>query len=231
MEAPAATQPNLLLETSRPAVRTFFEGLGFPIAPAPGEADVAVIDASLDPRTAVELCRELREREPALPVAALVCCPHALTPWDLGALLDAGVGGVLDLRAQADEARRAILDVAGGGAVFHLQLPRGSGRLLDDVFGASRILRQTQVPLLELVARGLSDHELGRRLHLSPHTIKHHIEQLRRDVGARNRTELAAWAGRHGFYEPDGSEAALEAAGSGRGTRPFYPLKTRRMRL
>jgi DNA-binding NarL/FixJ family response regulator len=30
--------------------------------------------------------------------------------------------------------------------------------------------------------------------------VKHHVDQLRRDVGVRNRTELAAWAGRNGFY-------------------------------
>ena len=52
------------------------------------------------------------------------------------------------------------------------------------------------------MAAGLPDHEIGRRLHLSPHTVKHHIEQLRGELGARNRIELAAWAGRHGFYRP-----------------------------
>src|SRR5438552_856135 len=59
---------------------------------------------------------------------------------------------------------------------------------------------------LELVARGLSDREIGAVLHLSPHTIKHHVEHLRAEVGARNRTELAAWAGRHGFYRPEADD-------------------------
>jgi len=30
--------------------------------------------------------------------------------------------------------------------------------------------------------------------------VKHRIEQLRNELGVRNRTELAAWAGRNGFY-------------------------------
>jgi DNA-binding NarL/FixJ family response regulator len=54
--------------------------------------------------------------------------------------------------------------------------------------------------LLELVAYGRSDREIGALLHLSPHTVKHRIERLRDALGARNRIELAAWAGRHGFY-------------------------------
>ncbi len=55
--------------------------------------------------------------------------------------------------------------------------------------------------LLELVARGFTDSEIGRTLHLSPHTVKHQLESRAPPSGARNRTELAAWAGRHGFYE------------------------------
>ena len=47
----------------------------------------------------------------------------------------------------------------------------------------------------------LSDHEIGASLHLSPHTVKHHVDTLRAEVGARNRIELAAWAGKNGFYE------------------------------
>ena len=55
-----------------------------------------------------------------------------------------------------------------------------------------------------LVAQGLSDREIGARLHLSRHTVHHKIERLRGDLGLRNRTELAAWAGRQGLYPPSG---------------------------
>src|SRR2546426_849033 len=66
-----------------------------------------------------------------------------------------------------------------------------------------RALRERQ-PSLPIV--GLPDYEIGARLHLSPHTVKHHIEALRDEVGARNRIELAAWAGQNGFYAPGSSD-------------------------
>ena len=56
--------------------------------------------------------------------------------------------------------------------------------------------------------KGLSDREIASRLHRSPHTIKHYVERLREAVGARNRIELAAWAGRHGFDQPSSSSVA-----------------------
>jgi DNA-binding NarL/FixJ family response regulator len=54
--------------------------------------------------------------------------------------------------------------------------------------------------VITLVAHGLSDREIGARLHLSRHTVHHKIERLRDDLGLKNRIELAAWAGRHGLY-------------------------------
>ena len=68
------------------------------------------------------------------------------------------------------------------------------------VFAGRPERRELQLQLLELVALGLPDHEIGRRLHLSPHTVKHQIEDLRTALRVRNRTELAAWAGKNGFY-------------------------------
>jgi DNA-binding CsgD family transcriptional regulator len=72
--------------------------------------------------------------------------------------------------------------------------------LLRDMFARDDPRTDLDLRMLELLAFGLPDHEIGRRLYLSPHTIKHHVEHLRWELGLRNRIELAAWAGRHGFY-------------------------------
>ena len=201
------------MPTSRPPVRTFFEGLGFDVdviavAPESARAEpelveratVAVVDVALEPLAAVELIRELAGRRPSLPVSALVCCPHAVTPWGLRALLAAGVTSFLDLRARTDDLRRSVYGMARGDAVLNLQVGRGGRTLLRDVLTGPEQRSRAQLTLLELVARGLSDREIAGELYLSPHTVKHHIEHLRTAVGVRNRVELAAWAGRHGFY-------------------------------
>jgi DNA-binding NarL/FixJ family response regulator len=190
----------LLISTRRPAVERFFStlarnGLGLRV-------DRTVVDVGLDGLAGVDVCAELRRRRPELPLVALLCCAQALTPWDLRTLVGLGVGGVLDLQATPDETLRALQAVAAGGTVLHLHLRRGHRALLRDIL-TGRGASATQLRLLELVALGLPDHEIARRVHLSPHTVKHHIEQLRRQVGARNRTELAAWAGRQGLYAPE----------------------------
>jgi DNA-binding NarL/FixJ family response regulator len=162
-------------------------------------ATTAVVDIGLDQTAAIEVCQELHRRRPELPVNALTCCPHALPPWNLRALITAGVSSVLDLEATSDEIRRALESVARGGAVLHLQ-PSGERRGLRGILEGGELKSRMQVQLLELVACGLPDREIARRIHLSPHTVKHHIDSLREQVGARNRIELAAWAGRNGLY-------------------------------
>jgi DNA-binding NarL/FixJ family response regulator len=81
--------------------------------------------------------------------------------------------------------------------------------LLREILSAGEPSSMARVELLQLVARGLPDHEIGRRLHMSPHTVKHHIEDLRDGLGARNRIELAAWAGRNGLYAPEDGRPAV----------------------
>ena len=211
---------HLVLVTSRPAVQFFFAGLSEhslrPLAITHARlelealarhtrelerATTVVVDMGVEPEAATRVCRELHERWRGLPIVALLCCPQSVTPWNLRAMIASGVNAVLDLQSTPDETLRAVESVADGGTL--LQLRRGHRALLRDVLAARGPKVETPARLLELVAHGLPDREIGRRLHLSPHTVKHHIESLRHEVGVRNRTELAAWAGRHGFYSPD----------------------------
>jgi DNA-binding NarL/FixJ family response regulator len=177
----------LLLLSERAGVRALFassEAVGV------ADADVAVVDGAA--HDALEVVRSLLDERPELPVAVLLCCPRCVSAATVRALLAAGVAGFLDLHTTPAELRDAAGALATGATVLHLRL---SGGVLRDVLEISNL--QSQV--LGLVAQGLRDREIGERLHLSPHTVKHRVEQLCRAVRARNRIELAAWAGRNGY--------------------------------
>jgi DNA-binding NarL/FixJ family response regulator len=64
-------------------------------------------------------------------------------------------------------------------------------------------LSPREVVVLRLVARGLSNREVGRELVISEHTVANHIRAILRKTGCANRTEATAYAYRHGLAAPD----------------------------
>jgi DNA-binding NarL/FixJ family response regulator len=70
-----------------------------------------------------------------------------------------------------------------------LMLPRS---LPDD-------LSPREVEILRLVARGLSNREIGRELTISEHTAANHVRSILRKTGCANRTEATTYAHRRGL--------------------------------
>jgi len=104
--------------------------------------------------------------------------------------------------------RQALRDVASGAVIVRIQHdPAHWLALRDAVTGREQLVEESvhtfaeqDARLLRLSAKGLSEGEIGQRLHLAPSTVHRQLEQLRHALGARNRIELAAWAGLHGYY-------------------------------
>jgi DNA-binding CsgD family transcriptional regulator/tetratricopeptide (TPR) repeat protein len=60
-------------------------------------------------------------------------------------------------------------------------------------------LSPREAQILELVARGLSNREIGERLSISEHTAANHVRSILRKTECANRTEAASFAHRHGL--------------------------------
>ena len=62
-------------------------------------------------------------------------------------------------------------------------------------------LSPREAEILRLVARGLSNREIGETLFISEHTAANHIRSILRKTGCANRTEAASYAHRHSLVE------------------------------
>ncbi len=62
-------------------------------------------------------------------------------------------------------------------------------------------LSAREAQILRLVARGLSNREIGATLFISEHTAANHIRSILRKTGCANRTEAASYAHRHDLVE------------------------------
>jgi DNA-binding NarL/FixJ family response regulator len=60
-------------------------------------------------------------------------------------------------------------------------------------------LSPREVDIIRLVARGLSNRQIGEELFISPHTAANHVRSILRKTSCANRTEAATYAHRHGL--------------------------------
>lgn len=171
-------------------------------------ARLVAIDVYHDPDAAVQFCRAVREWRPELPLLALVCCTHLHRVRTFQRLLAAGVHSYIDSSVEPEQLPHLLRRAAQGSRVVHLDLSPEQETLLEGLIGGHRraprargifLPSGSDIEVLALVARGLSDRQIGQQLHRSEHTIDHHVKRLCETAGVSNRTALAAWAVRHGF--------------------------------
>lgn len=123
--------------------------------------------------------------------------------------LEKGASGFLLKDAEPDEIVRAIRAAASGDAVLS---PGVTRRLLADYArrprrreiapGALDALTDREREVMVLVARGLSNDEIAKRLWVSPLTAKTHVSRILSKLGARDRAQLVVLAYEHGLVEP-----------------------------
>jgi len=108
--------------------------------------------------------------------------------------------GVLSRHAGASQIDAAIRAVSAGLIV------RWPGAI-DAGFGAMRetdghaLLTPRELEVLATLAEGMTNKAIARRLNISLHTVKFHLESLFRKLGARTRTEAVAKASERRRYE------------------------------
>ena len=93
--------------------------------------------------------------------------------------------------------RPIVAEDAIVGALVQLSIrPRTLARsvLSTGVAGWSS-LTDAERAVAEVVARGLTNREAGRRVYLSPHTVDSHLRQVFRKLGINSRVELARLVG------------------------------------
>jgi DNA-binding NarL/FixJ family response regulator len=161
----------------------------------------------------LEATRQLRRSCPNTQILALTV--HDDKQYFMQ-MLAAGASGYLTKLAAPDELVSAIHAVADGHIYLQPALARwlieDYQRLSDasgaqgtppearsyDVTGLS-VLSERERQVLELVARGQSNVEIGRQLGLSPKTIARHRERIMKRLKMHSRTELVKFAIRTGL--------------------------------
>jgi DNA-binding NarL/FixJ family response regulator len=161
--------------------------------------EVVLLDARLPDMAGPEVCRGLCEALPDVAVAILT----TFTDDELvRQCVRAGAKGYLLKEIPRLDLAASIRSLAGGESVVDrkvlpqvLAVVRQSAQLEDP----DQPLTERQRVILRLVADGLSNREIAEHIHLSELTVKSYIEDLLKQLGARNRVHAAILATRRGW--------------------------------
>jgi DNA-binding NarL/FixJ family response regulator len=161
------------------------------------DPDVAVLDVRLEEGNGVEACREIRSRHPR--TACLILTSFSDDEALFQAIMAGAAGYVLKQIRSADLVDAVRRVAAGQNLLDPVVTARVLERLRRGPEQDERLARLTEQErkVLDLLAEGLTNREIGERLHLAEKTIKNYVTALLSKMGMARRTEAAVYAVRH----------------------------------
>jgi DNA-binding NarL/FixJ family response regulator len=164
-----------------------------------GLADIVLMDLSMPGMDGVEATSEVLALRPQARVVILTSFAEQARVL---AALDAGAVGYLLKDTEPDDLIHAVHQAAAGNApispraALALLPPRGASKPSPS---ANLSPRERQV--LALVAVGLPNKSIARRLQISEKTVKAHLTRIFAALDVYDRTSAALWAQRHGLLD------------------------------
>lgn len=163
---------------------------------------VAVLDVALEGSAidGIVLCRRLREELPEVEVVFYT----ARDELGLASkLFDAGAKGVVSKADRSGDLLRAVLLVSRGKTYTSPAFAARAGRADFEE------LSPKQLAVLQLLAQGMDRKQMAERLGIGEETVKTHLAEVRRKLGARTSAQAVAIGLVNAMFEaaPDGAPA------------------------
>jgi DNA-binding NarL/FixJ family response regulator len=166
--------------------------------------DVLLLDMRMPGGGGVEVCRRVKE---LLPDTAVLVITSFDDDEELFGVLDAGASGYIMKDTRPDRVAHAVRSVMEGQAVFDAAVASRiiSGRT-NGTNGNALLadpLSERELEVLELMAKGLSNKEIGRALWIGETTVKTHVSHILRKLGQSDRTQAVLAALKSGIVRLD----------------------------
>jgi len=171
--------------------------------------DIVLMDIRMPVMDGLEATRRIIADEQLSGTRVIVLTTFELDEYVFEALR-AGASGFLLKDIEPAELRQAVRVVAAGDALLSPSVTRRlirqfvaqtGPRLVDPA--RLDVLTDREREVMALVARGLSNQEIGQRLVMSPATAKTHVSRAMLKLNARDRAQLVVFAYQTGLVTPE----------------------------
>ena len=158
------------------------------------DPDVVLMDIEMPGVDGVEATQRIGATAPRVAVVILTTFADRVR---ITRALDAGAAGYLLKDAEPSELIDGIRAAAAGATPIS---PRVADRLSDGPVPGTLTPREREV--LALLADGLPNKQIARRLGIAEKTVKAHLTRVFAALDVTDRTQAALWAQRHGYAGP-----------------------------
>lgn len=167
--------------------------------------ELVVLDVRMPRLNGIEACREIRAEVPEANVLMLTSFADEKAVM---AAIVAGASGFMLKEVQTTELIEAMRTVGRGGKTLD---PVSAAAVIDQIRRGNVVseedrlaqqLSEREQRILELIADGLTNREIGEQLYLSEKTVKHHVSDILGKLGLSRRVEAAAFAIRRAASRP-----------------------------
>src|SRR4051794_13970174 len=159
--------------------------------------DVAILDGRLPDGSGIDVCREVRSRDPD--IKALI-----LTSYDddeaLFAAIMAGASGYTLKQVRGNDLVETVRLVAAGRSTLD---PSVTAQVLDRVRNGPPVDKELQQltaqeqRILDLIGEGLTNRQIADRIYLAEKTVKNYASSMFAKLGLTSRTQAAIFASKH----------------------------------
>ena len=166
--------------------------------------DVVLIDIAMPKVDGIEAAKQIKSACPKTAVLILSAYKHDRYVYTC---MKARVDGYLLKNMAPRELTNAIRLVHAGEAVFSLEATSGVLDRLFDVKDKEKAgvddLCSRELEVLELAAQGMINKDIASQLCISEHTVRSHLANIFRKLGAETRTEAVSLAFKKGLINMD----------------------------
>jgi DNA-binding NarL/FixJ family response regulator len=184
------------------------DGLEAIAATKSARPDVILMDVRMPNMNGIDATRQLVDKDDVEPIRVLILTTFDLDEYVYDALR-AGASGFLLKDAPPEELVHAVRVVERGDALI---APSITKRLIEEISQrpaqqgadpeALESLTQRELEVLQLMARGLSNHEIAQELFVSDTTVKTHVGRVLMKLGLRDRVQAVVLAYESGVVRP-----------------------------
>lgn len=165
--------------------------------------DVVLMDVQMPVMNGVEAAGRIHDEFPA---SSVVMLTMSVDEKDLFEALKQGAQGYILKNISAQQLRERLLEVVRGevplsGAIAAKILAEFNRKGAGEASGTFEPLTERELQILQLVAEGLSNAEIGDKLFLSEQTVKKQLSIVMQKLHLNNRVQAAVYAVRKGLVD------------------------------